>query len=186
MKYLIIIFLFTVYACKKDPDRVEEMSANNGKIYVKKYFKNNSKSKMEVYDKNTNKLLTVTEFDKETITKIVEFYPNLRKKLIATLLKEPNYFGVKNYSENGKKESEGSLLYNYKNANLSPVSDWLFYNKQTGEIDSIGHYFSDEETSLLVEVERIENKKITTIKYFEVKPKDTLSDSITWEVKRIR
>ena len=66
------------------------------------------------------------------------------------------------------------------------MSDWLFYNKQTGEIDSIGHYFSDEETSLLVEVERIENKKITTIKYFEVKPKDTLSDSITWEVKRIR
>ncbi|QOW09557.1 hypothetical protein Q73A0000_03850 [Kaistella flava (ex Peng et al. 2021)] len=188
MKYLIIIFLFTFYACKENPDRVEEMSANNGKNYVKKYFKNNSKSKMEVYDKNTNKLLIVTEFDKETITKIVEFYPNLKKKLIATLLKKPNFFGVKNYSENGKKESEGSLLYNYKKSSLSPVSYWLFYNKQTGEIDSIGHYFSDGDTSVLVDVERIDNKnkKMTKIKYFEAKPKDTLSDSITWEVKRIR
>lgn len=188
MKYLIIIFLFTVYACSKNPNRVEEMSANNGKNYVKKYFKNNSKIKMEVYDKKTNKLLTVTDFEKETITKITEFHSNQKKKLIATLLQKPNFFGVKNYSENGKMESEGSLLFNYKKNILNPVSDWLFYNKQTGEADSIGHYFSDGNVSLLVEVERIDNKnkKITKIKYFEVKQKHTLSDSITWQVKRIR
>ena len=187
MKCWIFLFLFTFIGCKKNPNRVEKMSANNGENYIKNYFKNNSKIKMEVYSQKDHKLLIVKEFENRSTIKITEFYPNGDKKLIATLLHKPNFFGIKNYSKNGKKESEGSILYNDKTDKLTPVSDWLFFNKQTGEIDSMGHYFSDGNVSLLVEVERIskKDKKIKKIKYFEVMPTDTLRDSITWQIKRV-
>jgi len=164
------------------------MNANNGANIVKNYYKNNSKIKMEVYDKNSGKILTITDFDKGTITEMVEFHTNNNKKLIATILKKPNFFGIKNYFENGKKESEGSVIYDYKKQRLIPVGDWIYYNPKTNEADSIGHFFSDGKISVLAEVERIDNKKkkMEKIKYFEIKPKDTLKDSINWEVKRIR
>ncbi|MEN2436822.1 hypothetical protein AAH994_15520, partial [Weeksellaceae bacterium A-14] len=186
-KFLFLIPVFLI-GCKKNPNRVEKMSANNGENIVKKYYKNNSKTKMEVYDKKSGNLLIITEFNKETITKIVEFHPNQNKKLIASLIKSPNFFDVKNYFENGKKESEGSVIYDYKKQKLIPVSDWIYYNPKTSEADSIGHYFSDGNLSFLAEVDRIDNKakKIEKIKYFEIKPKDTLKNSINWEVKRIR
>ena len=185
MKNTLFFILLIFLGCKKNPNRVEEMSANNGSHIVKKYYKNNSKIKMEVYDKNSGKLITITDFDKETITKMVEFHKNNNKKLIATLLKKPNFYSVENYFENGKKESDGSILYNYKKQNLIPVGDWIFYNQNTGEADSIGHYFSDGNISILEEVERMNNTKIEKIKYYEIKPKDTLKNSVNFEIKKI-
>ena len=183
--FLIPLFLL---GCKKNPNRVEEMYANNGENIVKKYYKNNSKIKIEVSDKSSGKILTITNFDKETITKMVEFHKNNNKKLIAKLLKEPNFFGISNYFENGKKESEGSVIYDYQEQKLIPVGDWIYFNPKRNEVDSIGHYFFDGKTSVFAEVEKIDNRKnkIQKIKYFEIKPKDTLKDSINWEITRIR
>ena len=93
---------------------MEEMTANNGKNYVKKYFKNNSKIKMEVYDKKTNRLLTVTDFEKETITKITTFYSNEQKKLVATLLKKPNFFGVKIIPRMEKRKAKALFFITIK------------------------------------------------------------------------
>lgn len=188
----IFTFLFSIFflfACKENQNRVEELSANNGANYVKKYFKNNSKVKIEVYDKKSEILLTETEFNKNTITKIVQYYSNKKPKIIAKLLKKPNFYSAKLFLENGKKQSEGSFLYNHETQKLLPVSSWLFFNPKTQEVDSIGNYFSDGKISLFAEVNRVDNKnkKITTIKYFDIKLKDSIDkDSVTWAVKRIR
>lgn len=47
-----LLMLFFLFSCNKNPNRIEEMTANDGKNYVKKYFENNSKIKIEVYEKN--------------------------------------------------------------------------------------------------------------------------------------
>ncbi|QIG88642.1 hypothetical protein G6R40_02710 [Chryseobacterium sp. POL2] len=188
MKKNLFLVSFLLIGCKKNPNRVEEMSVNNGANIVKEYYKDDFKIKIEVYDKNTNKILAITDFDKDTITKMVEFHTNQNKKLVATLLQKPNFFEIKNYFENGRKENEGFVVYNYKSKKIIPVSDWIFYNRKTGEADSIGHHFSDGNISVLAEVEKPDKKKggIQKIKYFEVKPKDTLKGFVNWEVKRIR
>lgn len=150
--------LFFLFSCNKNPNRIEEMTANNGKNYVKKYFENNSKIKIEVYEKKSNLLLTETNFKNETITKLVEFYSNGKPKIVASLLKAPNFFGAKCYLINGKKESEGSFIYNYDEQRLIPISDWIFYNPQTQEADSIGLYFTDGKISVLEKVDSFDSK----------------------------
>lgn len=119
---------------------------------------------------------------------MVEFYSNGKPKIVASLLKAPNFFGAKCYLINGKKESEGSFIYNYDEQRLIPISDWIFYNPQTQEADSIGLYFTDGKISVLEKVDSFDSKskKKVTKRYFEIKPKDTIKDSIIWEVKRIR
>lgn len=111
MKNLLLLFsIFIFIGCKKNPDRIEEMSANNGKNYIKKHFKNNSKIKMEVFDKESDLLLTETHFKDSLITKLIEYYPNRKPKIIAKILEHPNFFNGECYLEDGRKESEGSFF----------------------------------------------------------------------------
>lgn len=127
MKNLLLLFpLFILISCKKNPNRIEEMTANNGKNYVKKHFINNSKVKLEVFDSKSNSLLTQTYFKDSLVTKVIDYYTNKKPKVIAKILKKPNFFSGECYFENGKKESEGSYFYNYKKAEFVRVSDWIF------------------------------------------------------------
>lgn len=155
---LTLLTLLFLLSCNKNANRIEEMTANNGKNYVKKHFKNNSKIKVEVYDKNTNLLLTETNFKNKVITKLIEYYSNGKPKTVAILLKAPNFFDAKCYLSNGNKESEGSFIYNYDEQRLIPTSDWIFYNPQTQEADSIGRYFTDGKISVLEKVDMFDSK----------------------------
>ncbi|KQT18576.1 hypothetical protein ASG31_07625 [Chryseobacterium sp. Leaf404] len=170
MKNLLLLFsVFTLIGCKKNPNRIEEMNANGGKNYIKKHFKNNSKVKLEVFDKETDLVITETDFKDSLIVKLIEYYPNKKPKIIAKILKNPNVFNGECYLENGKKESEGSFFYNYKKGELVRVSDWIFYNPNTQEADSICNYFSNGDISVLTKVDRVSSDKIVTIQYFKIK-----------------
>jgi len=184
MKNLLLLFpLFILISCKKNPNRIEEMTANNGKNYVKKHFINNSKVKLEVFDSKSNSLLTQTYFKDSLVTKVIDYYTNKKPKVIAKILKKPNFFSGECYFENGKKESEGSYFYNHKKAEFVRVSDWIFYNPETNEADSICNYFSNGEISVLTKVDRIYPKKIVTIQYFKIK---NSKDSSHWEIEKVK
>lgn len=184
MKNLLLLFsIFIFIGCKKNPDRIEEMSANNGKNYIKKHFKNNSKIKMEVFDKESDLLLTETHFKDSLIIKLIEYYPNRKPKIIAKILEHPNFFNGECYLEDGRKESEGSFFYNYKKGELVRVSDWIFYNPKTLKADSICNYFSNGDISILRKVDRIYQDKIVTIQYYKIKSSKNSDD---WEIEKVQ
>lgn len=180
----ILVFLI---GCGKNPDRIEEMKANNGLYNVKKYFENNSKIKVEVYDVKNKFLLTRKEFNKGIATKITDYFPNQKVASKATLFKKPNFFNVEVYYRNGKVKSEGTYLYNSKIDKLIPISIWLCYNFKTDKADSILHYITEGNTSIIYQVEKFdENNKITKVKYFDIRIKDSLKDPHKIEFRKIK
>ncbi|QOW09894.1 hypothetical protein Q73A0000_05715 [Kaistella flava (ex Peng et al. 2021)] len=189
MKLLLILFstLF-LFGCKKNRNRIETMSANGGEYYVKKYFKNNSKTKIEVYRKPSI-LVYTKEFENKILTKFVEYYPNKKIKVLAEILHKPDFLNAKTYFQNGKLKGRGSYLYNYETDNALITDYWIYYNANTSEADSIVHYFCDgKNTSIATEVQKIDNKnhKSTKIKYFDVKLKDSVGDFLNYELRKVK
>lgn len=189
MKYLmLIIAFFSFVGCGKQANRIEEQNANNGELLIKNYFKNNLKYKIEVYNVKEKYLLRLYEFKDKQTTKIISYYQNSKVETLANLIHQPNLFSSKSYYENGKLRCEGVFIYNEKSGEMLNTDSWIFYNKNTGEADSISTFYTMNQKVLLVqsEIPDKENKKMVTKKYLDIKEISKSKDSISVQVKNIR
>ena len=189
MKYSILILVFLSFVgCENQANRIEEQNADNGKLLIKNYFTNNSKLKTEVYDVKEKYLLRLYEFKDMQTTKIINYYKNGKIDFLANLIHKPNFFATKSYYENGKLKCEGSFIYDEKTGALLNTDLWFFYNRNTGEADSICTFYTFKQEVLLVqsEIPDKKNKEMITMKYYDIKEISKSKDSTSLQIKKIR